>query len=108
MRPQDADRDDIKEATALGAAGGSAGGNGAPPSGTTLPFSAPRDVRRRLELAVHQLNAGSIRSGMHLRFAVDYSENPANVRVTDSNTGELVRRIPWLEILPECRRNARP
>jgi len=81
------------------------GGNETPAAGTTLPFAAPRDVRRRLELAVHQLNAGSIRSGMYLRFAVDYSENPATVRVTDSNSGEMVRSIPWVELLPELDRS---
>lgn len=81
------------------------GGNEAPAAGTTLPFAAPRDVRRRLEMAVHQLNAGSIRSGMYLRFAVDYSENPATVRVTDSKSGETVRSIPWGELLPELDRS---
>lgn len=80
------------------------GGNAAPPAGTTLPFSAPRDVRRRLQLAIHQLNAGSIRSGMYLRFSIDYTENPATVRVTDSKSGELVRSIPWTELLPELDR----
>lgn len=82
-----------------------AGGKEAPAAGTTLPFAAPRDVRRQLELAVHQLNTGSIRSGMYLRFAVDYSENPATVRVTDSKSGELVRSIPWVELLPELDRS---
>ncbi|WP_405239152.1 flagellar protein FlaG [Lentisalinibacter orientalis] len=82
------------------------GGNETPAVGTTLPFSAPRDVRRQLELAVHQLNSGSIRSGMFLRFAVDYSENPATVRVTDSKTGDLVRSIPWGELLPELDRSS--
>jgi len=43
---------------------------------------------------------------MYLRFAVDYSENPATVRVTDSKTGELVRSIPWGELLPELDRSS--
>lgn len=76
-------------------------GKETPPAGTTLPFSAPRDVRNQLTLAVHQLNSGSIRSGMHLRFAVDFTANPATVRVTDAGSGELVRSIPWTELLPE-------
>ena len=106
MRSQDAE---TRHGVAIdsGAAGSPAGGKGSPPAGRTLPFAAPRDVRRELELAVHTLNTGSIRSGMFLRFAVDYGENPATVRVIDSKSGETVRRIPWTELVPELDQRSR-
>lgn len=66
----------------------------APPERPAEPLVDPKKLRRELEVAIERLNDQVAQNGRSLGFSIDDETDVLIVRVTNKETGELVRQIP--------------
>ncbi len=73
-------------------------------SSKELPQIADKPQQREIEDAVAEINDAVVSQGRQLNFSVDEDSNRSVVKVTDSETGELIRQVPSDEVLKLARR----
>lgn len=66
----------------------------APPERPAEPLIDPKKMRRELEAAIERLNEQAAQNSRSLGFSIDDETDVVIVRVTNKETGELVRQIP--------------
>lgn len=70
-----------------------------PPAAAT----APKATNEQLQKAVEEINRSMQQSGRNLQFSVDSATDRVVVRLTDTETGEVIRQIPSEETLAIAR-----
>ena len=68
------------------------------------PQNADKPQERNITEAVAEINDFVVSQGRQLNFSIDESSNRAVVKVTDTETGELIRQVPSDEVLKMARR----
>lgn len=64
---------------------------------------APQASNEQLKKAVEEINRAMQQSGRNLQFSVDSATDRVVVRLTDTETGEVIRQIPSEETLEIAR-----
>jgi flagellar protein FlaG len=65
--------------------------------------AAPQASNEQLKKAVEEINRAMQQSGRNLQFSVDSATDRVVVRLTDTETGEVIRQIPSEETLEIAR-----
>jgi len=65
--------------------------------------AAPQATNEQLKKAVDEINRAMQQSGRNLQFSVDSATDRVVVRLTDTETGEVIRQIPSEETLEIAR-----
>jgi flagellar protein FlaG len=76
-----------------------AGGNQPPAKGNVLPPAPPPPPAPSIEQAVKQIQDFLANSSRRLHFQIDDATGRTIIRVTNPETGEVVRQIPAEEVL---------
>lgn len=76
-----------------------ADGKRLPPTGSALPASPPPPPAPSIEQAVRQIEDYLASSSRRLHFQIDEATGRTIIRVTNPQTGELIRQIPSEEVL---------
>ena len=63
------------------------------------PVAAPKATSEQLKQAVEEINRAMRQSNRNLEFSVDDATSRVVVRLTDTETGEVIRQIPSEETL---------
>jgi len=63
------------------------------------PVAAPKATSEQLKQAVEEINRAMRQSNRNLEFSVDDATRRVVVRLTDTETGEVIRQIPSEETL---------
>lgn len=69
------------------------------PQAAATPAAAPQATSEQLKKAVEDINRAMRQSHRNLEFSVDSDTNRVVVRLTDTETGEVIRQIPTEETL---------
>lgn len=78
-------------------------GGGAAPQAAVTPVAPQQAASEQLKKAVEEINRAMRQSSRNLEFSVDDATSRVVVRLTDTETGEVIRQIPTEETLAIAR-----